>query len=68
MSSRETNLRPPARLRMVRENYGCAKAKIIAEDSKTINKRTRPSLVVVETCIPHIEKKIKQEKKGDSDQ
>ena len=53
--------------RMVRENYGCAKVMIISEDSKTINKRRTPSSVVDETCLPHIEKKIKEEKKSDSD-
>ncbi len=52
--------------RIVHENYGCAKAMIISEDRKTINKRRTPSSVVDETCLPCIEKKIKEEKQSDS--
>ncbi len=53
--------------RMAHENYRCAEAMIISGGNETIKKRMRPSSVVVEMCISHIEKKIKEEKRSDLD-
>ncbi len=52
---------------MLITNHGCAKAINISGDYESKNKRTRLSSIEVETCIPAIEKKIKQETSSESD-